>query len=438
MTVENHRTDFDAIVVGAGFAGVTAARELRARGRRVLLLEARDRLGGRTWTDTFAGQQIELGGAWVHWSQPHIWTELTRYGVPVVEDAFPERIVLPTEGEQRSYELIDAYVRITELLNKVFEGTELHFPRPHDPLHHADQLGAFDALSLQDRLDQLDLTPDEITWISGLLATELGGSTERGAFSMLAQWWALGMLNQRGYYSIVSLRPRTGMTGLLEKMVEDNPPEIRLDSPVTSIDDHGDGVTVTTRSGERFTARTAVVAVPTNMWRTIDFPAGLPNAHAAVAATGLGVPHGSKLWLHLRGDLDNFMAQGPQGAPLSVLFPHSELGDGRLMIAFSVDPELDLGSFAAVEKAVQLLEPKAELVDYRVQDWGRDEFSQGGWGNRPPRHLTTVHRELQQPHGRLTFASGDIADGWAGCIDGAVESGLKAAHQSAALLNTRA
>src|ERR671915_1832474 len=79
----------DVIVVGGGFAGVTAARELAREGLTVLLLEARDRLGGRTWTDTWNGTPIERGGGWVHWHQPHVWTEITRAGlaVEVSEDA---------------------------------------------------------------------------------------------------------------------------------------------------------------------------------------------------------------------------------------------------------------------------------------------------------------------------------------------------------------
>jgi monoamine oxidase len=68
----------DVIVIGGGFAGVTAAREAALRGRSVLLLEARDRLGGRTWNASWAGTSIEYGGAWVHWHQPHTWSEITR------------------------------------------------------------------------------------------------------------------------------------------------------------------------------------------------------------------------------------------------------------------------------------------------------------------------------------------------------------------------
>lgn len=68
----------DVIVVGGGFAGVTAARECAARGRDTLLLEARDRLGGRTWSAQWHDAPIEYGGAWVHWHQPHTFSELTR------------------------------------------------------------------------------------------------------------------------------------------------------------------------------------------------------------------------------------------------------------------------------------------------------------------------------------------------------------------------
>lgn len=64
---------YDVIVIGAGFAGLIAARDLsRLHGLRVLLIEARDRIGGRTWTAKELGEDIEMGGTWIHWSVAHV------------------------------------------------------------------------------------------------------------------------------------------------------------------------------------------------------------------------------------------------------------------------------------------------------------------------------------------------------------------------------
>jgi monoamine oxidase len=65
------RADVDVVVIGAGFAGLVAARELGRAGLDVIVLEARDRVGGRTWTDRRLGHDLELGGTWVHRVQPH-------------------------------------------------------------------------------------------------------------------------------------------------------------------------------------------------------------------------------------------------------------------------------------------------------------------------------------------------------------------------------
>ena len=78
----------DAIVIGGGIAGLTAARDLRAAGRSALVLEARDRLGGRTWYRPFADteQKVEIGGTWfVERWQPHVAAEIARYSLAVTQ-----------------------------------------------------------------------------------------------------------------------------------------------------------------------------------------------------------------------------------------------------------------------------------------------------------------------------------------------------------------
>lgn len=67
----------DVAIVGAGIAGLTAARELGNAGLTVTIVEARDRIGGRTWTDSRFGTELEMGGALIHWMQPHVWAEVT-------------------------------------------------------------------------------------------------------------------------------------------------------------------------------------------------------------------------------------------------------------------------------------------------------------------------------------------------------------------------
>ena len=70
---------------GSGYSGYVKPRLRRSTnhytGHKVLLLEARDRVGGRTWTCVIDGYPYEMGGTWMHWAQPHVWTELSRYGL---------------------------------------------------------------------------------------------------------------------------------------------------------------------------------------------------------------------------------------------------------------------------------------------------------------------------------------------------------------------
>ncbi|WP_282452331.1 FAD-dependent oxidoreductase [Corynebacterium meridianum] len=79
MNTNGHTADgrHKVIVIGAGFAGL-----------EVVIHEARDRIGGRAWTDTGLGRPLELGATWVHWHQPHVWTEITRYGAEIVASPF--------------------------------------------------------------------------------------------------------------------------------------------------------------------------------------------------------------------------------------------------------------------------------------------------------------------------------------------------------------
>ncbi len=80
----------------------SGARELSHRGHSVLVVEARDRIGGRTWLDERLGRQLEIGGTWVHWIQPHVWAEMARYSVGVVPGPTPTQAHWAADGQRHT------------------------------------------------------------------------------------------------------------------------------------------------------------------------------------------------------------------------------------------------------------------------------------------------------------------------------------------------
>ena len=125
--------DYDVLVIGGGFAGGTAARDSRGNGYKTLLLEARNRLGGRTFSSTFAGDEVELGGTWIHWTQPFVWAEKERYDLDVKETpgAVPDRMILRHDGkamdltEAQLYSVIQAFQAITADARSIYSAPSI-------------------------------------------------------------------------------------------------------------------------------------------------------------------------------------------------------------------------------------------------------------------------------------------------------------------------
>jgi monoamine oxidase len=425
-------TDWDVIVIGAGFAGVTAARELRARGKRVLVLEARDRIGGRTWTDTYRGQLIERGGTWVEPTQPYLGAELKRYSLALEEDEPISTTWLPTPTGPKQFTPDDGFGRIGTIFDRMFDGSRTYFEKPYQPLYRADLLRSLDKLSLRDRLGQLSLTPEEELLINGQTAIYSGGSSSIGAFTMFAHWWALAGHTNQGWNDTMRWRIAKGTKALLDAMINESGPSVRLGSPVASVTDTGSLVYVTTRSGTRYSALKAVVAMPVNALNTVKFAPALPAALTTASDQGIAVKNAVKLWIHARKGAGRVYGQGAEGgSPIPMLLPFKETADGMLYVAFSTDPGLDPTSTAQVKSAVRRLGVNLDVIGVKVHDWGRDPYARGGWAFRKPGQLTKLYPDVTHSSGRLSFASGDIADGWSGFIDGAIESGLRAARQAA-------
>jgi monoamine oxidase len=104
------------------------------------------------------------------------------------------------------------------------------------------------------------------------------------------------------------------------------------------------------------------------------------------------------------------------------------------MIGFSANPTFDPTDTTALQAELRKAVPGIEVVAVKAQHWGRDPYSRGGWAVRRPGVLTGPLRSVQQPRGRVAFATGDIANGWHGFMDGAIETGFTAAAQVAEIL----
>ena len=145
-----------------------------------------------------------------------------------------------------------------------------------------------------------------------------------------------------------------------------------------------------------------------------------------------------KIFIHARGEplfQNGIKPSHPFGyLDTEILYP-----DGtQLMIGFGYDAEIcDASDLAAVQRQLDEIVPGYEALAATAHDWLADEFSRGTWAIHRPGWYTTYHAEMQRPEGSVLLAGSDLANGWAGFMDGAIESGLRAGAQALRALRSR-
>jgi len=424
----------DVIVIGGGFAGVTAAREAALRGRSVLLLEARERLGGRTWRGEWQGWPVEYGGAWVHWHQPHTWSELTRAGlrVEVSGDAQLAGWYVGEDRRSGSIEQRDAIAR--RGWDRFVDGVREALPAPHDPTAALGALARFDRLSIADRLHELALSDEERDVLTAELESLAHAPLDQAGAVSVLRWHALSGYSLEltqftgGRVTIVG-----GTSTLLGAIASDAPFERLLGAVVSAVRMDGDRVEVETRDGTVFAARAVVVAVPLNALGQIEFAPALPEDQQRAIALGQA-SRGIKIFIHARGEplVQNSIRPGH---PFGYLGTDALNGDGsQLLIGFGIDAErCDAADLAGVQHQLEAIIPGYQALGATAHDWLADVLSRGTWAIHKPGWYEHHHAAMQRIEGRIVLAGSDIANGWAGFIDGAIESGLRAGARAAAL-----
>ncbi|NMG17040.1 putative amine oxidase [Aromatoleum bremense] len=428
----------DVVVVGGGFAGVTAARELAHAGARVLLLEARNRLGGRTFYTHFGDKKVELGGTWVHWSQPHVWAEIMRYKLDLAEtpgSANPQRVMWMSGGKVQEVPVEESLKLLIDANNRFHEGSEKVFARPYLP-YLSDAGVKLDGLSIADRMKQLELPPLQRDLLGGLMATNCHNRTGEGAYTEMLRWWTLADRDlMRLFDACAHYKLKDGTSALIERMVADGGFQVRLSTAVSEVKQGANGVSITTESGERIDTRFVVMAVPVNTVNAIDFqPALLEGKQAMAREHHAGAGH--KVYIKVKGELGSVMMLAPDSEPLNLIFTDHEGKDGGTLIGFGVPAAqgFDVHDPKSVEPFIRKFLPNVSVTEVLAYDWHLDPYSLGTWCTYKPRQFSRYMRDLRAREGRLFFAGADIASGWRGFIDGAIESGLQVAQSVAAVL----
>ena len=418
-------------------------------GRDVVVLEGRDRVGGRSHTTTIAGVPVDLGGTFVGPTQTEVLTLASELGYPTVPTYNHGKNLIRWRGKVRSYRSTIPKLSILELLDVSriqwrFERLGKHVPveRPW-------------TAPTAPRLDEQTL--------DGWLRSVHAGKSTRDLMAIMARvtWGCepddLSMLHAVRYVKAAGgIGPMLDVRGgaqqdrfaggtqqIALRMAEHLGDRVRLDQVVTRIEHGPAGVTVHTAAGA-LSARAVVVAVPPEQRGSIRFEPELPAGHADLAENW---PQGSLSKAYAAYPTPFWRADGRSGESLSDDGPvfitfdvspgDSKTGDGPgILLGFTdartFDPlEPDARRAAALKCFAELFGDQAfHPIDYVDHRWGAEAFAPGGpTAAVPPGSWTTHGRWLRAPLGGIFWAGTETADVWTGFLDGAVRSGHRAAAE---------
>ncbi len=439
----------DVVVVGAGFAGLTAARELDRRGYDVAVLEGRDRVGGRSHTGTVAGLPVDLGGAFVGPTQDAVITLAAELDCPTTPTYHHGENLINWRGRLRSYRGTIPALSLLGLLDvgRVrWQFARLARRVPVGAPWSARGAVRLDAMSLHDWLRAVRATPGTQALMA--IMSRVTWGCEPNEVSMLhavryvkAAGGLDRMLDVEG--GAQQDRFPGGSQQIAIRMADELGDRVALGATVVGIE-HGDGgVTVVSRAGT-VSAAAVVVAIPPQQRAAIAFTPALSPEYDRLARSW---PQGRLSKAYAVYEAPFWRAAGRSGEALSdtgpvfITFDVSPPDGPGVLLGF-VDPR-EFDELCGPDRRQAALSGFAALfgdealrsIDYTDFCWGREDFCAGGpTAAVPPGSWTSVGPWLRRPVGPIFWAGTETADEWTGFLDGAVRSGLRAAAEVATKL----
>jgi putrescine oxidase len=446
----------DVVVIGAGPSGLSAAYELNKAGKSVAVLEARDRVGGRTWTDVMDGATIEIGGQWISPDQTGLYSLINELGIETFERYKEGKSVyLTEEGEAIAYEGADFPVaestvaemdKLVKLMNELAADMDPDKPWEHPQAEELDRI-SFHHFLRQHCADELACNNVGLFIAGGMLTKPAHTFSALQAVLMASSAGSFDNLVDEDF--ILDRRIVGSMQGvskaMAERLGEDivflNNPVLKLEWSEDAVVAHGSSITVS--------AKKVVLAVPPNLYSRISYVPALPRKQQI---THQHQSMGLVIKVHAVYETPFWRNEGLSGTcfgPNSLvqeLYDNTYIGEETgTLVGFISDLNADAmweldeeQRRAAILKAMaaylgeKALEPKVfYLSDFAAEEWTRGAYATsydlGGLYRFGPAQNENV--------GPIYFSSSDLAGEGFQHVDGAVRMGRRSAARIIAALD---
>lgn len=412
------------VIIGAGLAGLSAAYKLKNAGWNVIILEARERVGGRVFSYSFAQNPqlvCELGAEWVGESHERIKSLCQDLGIPLQKHQF-EDYLLQNGRVSRPNQW-----GFSENAKKVFAGTI----KRYDKLT-ALQKTNLDKLDWWTYLEKIGFSEDDLRLRDLMDSTDFGESIRHvSAFAALAEYAESSPKNEMDY------KMTGGNSRLVRAFAERIGAEnIRLNANVTEINQSKGIVTVKT-DRESFRADACICTAPTNALLKIKFNPALPSAQIRAAESLIyaricknSVLYDKRFWKD-----ENFSMVSDTASHYYFHSTQNQAGEQGILTAYAIGEKADILSSQSDERRMKIITRDLTDFDENAPNlargivsyaWQRDKITDGAYALYRPGQWFGVRPVLQRPHLKVLFAGEHLAD-WQGFMEGAIETGEAAA-----------